>query len=67
MNIKNKNTINDDLVKDWLDKFDGESEVGLLTSIVNSEISIPEMIDSIHAYQIGEPEIAEEFYKRMWD
>ena len=35
------NIINNELVKDWLDKFDGESEVGLLTSIVNSEISIP--------------------------
>ena len=23
------------------------------------------MIDSIHAYQIGEPEIAEQFYKEM--
>ena len=55
-----------DAVKDWLDKFDGDSEIGLLTSIANNEISIPEMIDSIHAYKIGEPEIAEQFYKEMW-
>lgn len=55
-----------DAVKDWLDKFDGDSEISLLTSIVNNEIKIPEMIDSIHAYQIGEPEIAEEFYTIMW-
>ncbi len=58
--------INNELVKDWLDKFDGESEVGLLTSIVNSEISIPEMIDSIHAHHLGESEIAKDCYKRMW-
>ena len=55
-----------DAVKDWLDKFDGNSEIDLLTSIANNEISIPEMIDSIHAYHIGEPKIAEQFYKEMW-
>ena len=60
------NIINNELVKDWLDKFDGESEVGLLTSIVNSEISITEMIDSIHAHHLGESEIAKDGYKRMW-
>tara|TARA_R110000772_G_C12957486_1_gene402979 strand:- start:80 stop:268 length:189 start_codon:yes stop_codon:yes gene_type:complete len=58
--------INNELVKDWLDKLDGESEVGLLTSIVNSEISIPEMIDSIYAHHLGETESAKDFYKRMW-
>ena len=34
-----------DAVKDWLDKFDGDSEISLLTSIVNHEIKIHEMID----------------------
>ena len=66
MNIKNKNTINDDLVKDWLDKFDGNSEITLLSEIANNNICVSGMIDSILAYHVGEVEISEDFYKRMW-
>ena len=63
---QNKNTINDDLVKDWLDKFDGNSEITLLSEIANNNICVSGMIDSILAYHVGEVEIAEDFYKRMW-
>jgi hypothetical protein len=66
MNIKNKNTINDDLVKDWLDKFDGNSAITLLSEIANNNICVSGMVDSILAHYVEEVEIAEDFYKRMW-
>ena len=58
--------ITDDLVKDWLDKFDSNSEITLLTEIANNNICVSGMIDSILAYHVGEVEIAEDFYKKMW-
>jgi len=58
--------ITDDQVKDWLDKFDGNNEITLLTSIANNEVCTPSMVDSILAYAIGETEMAKDFYKRMW-
>ena len=58
--------ITDDLVKDWLDKFDSNNEITLLTEIANNNICISGMVDSVLAYHVGEVEIAEDFYKRMW-
>jgi len=58
--------ITDDLVKDWLDKFDSNNEITLLTEIANNNICISGMIDSILAYHVGEGEIAKDFYKKMW-
>jgi hypothetical protein len=55
-----------DFCKKWLDKFDGNSEITLLSEIANNNICVSGMIDSILAYHVGELEIAEDFYKRMW-
>ena len=59
--------INDDLVKDWLDKFDSNNEITLLTEIANNNICVSGMIDSILAYHVGEVEIAKDFYKECGD
>ena len=53
-------------VKEWINKFDSNSEIDLLTSIVNNEISIPEMVDSILCLEDGKTENAELFYNEMW-
>ena len=54
------------LITEWLNKFDGNSEITLLSEIVNNNVSIPAMVDSILAYHLGETESAKDFYKRMW-
>ena len=59
-------TFKDSEVSDWLDTFDGNDAEFLLTAIANNEIKIEEMIDSIHAFSVGETEIAKQRYKNMW-
>ena len=58
--------INDDIVKDWLDKFDGNSEITLLSEIANNNICISTMNDSMLSHKLGDTENAEFFYKIMW-
>ena len=53
-------------VKDWLDTFDGNDEIVLLTAIANNEIKTEVMNDSIYAFSIGETEISKQCYKEMW-
>lgn len=53
-------------IKDWLDKFDGNSAESLLTSIANNEIKTEVMNDSIHAFRHGETEMARNLYQDMW-
>ncbi len=54
------------LITEWLNKFDGNSEITLLSEIVNNNVCVSGMIDSILAYHLGETERAKDFYKRMW-
>ena len=58
--------INDDLIKEWLETFDSNSEITLLSEIANNNVCIPAMVDSIYAHHLGETESAKDFYKRMW-
>ena len=53
-------------VKDWLDTFDGNDEIVLLTAIANNEIKTEVMNDSIYAFSVGETEISKQCYKDMW-
>ena len=62
MNIK----ITNSEVKDWLDTFDGNDEIVLLTAIANNEIKTEVMNDSIYAFSVGETEISKQCYKDMW-
>ena len=62
MNIE----ITNDEVKDWLDTFDGNDEIVLLTAIANNEIKTEVMNDSIYAFSVGETEISKQCYKDMW-
>ena len=58
--------INNELVKDWLDKFDGNSEITLLSEIANNNICVSGMNDSMLSHKLGDTENAEFFYKIMW-
>jgi|TARA_E500000318_G_C3423289_1_gene158165 hypothetical protein len=58
--------ITNSLVFDWLNTFDGCDAEDLLTAITNNEIKIEVMNDSIHAFSIGEMEVANNLYKEMW-
>jgi|TARA_R100001460_G_scaffold101852_2_gene145991 hypothetical protein len=62
MNIE----ITNNEVKDWLDTFDGNDEIVLLTAIANNEIKTEVMNDSIYAFSVGETEISKQCYKEMW-
>ena len=62
MNIE----ITNNEVKDWLDTFDGNDEIVLLTAIANNEIKTEVMNDSIYAFSVGETEISKQCYKDMW-
>ena len=53
-------------VKDWLDTFDGNDEIVLLTAIANNEVKTEVMNDSIYAFSVGETEISKQCYKDMW-
>ena len=53
-------------VKDWLDTFEGNDEIVLLTAIANNEIKTEVMNDSIYAFSVGETEISKQCYKDMW-
>ena len=56
----------EELIKEWLETFDGNSEITLLSEIVNNNVCIPAMVNSICAHHLGETESAKDFYKRMW-
>ena len=58
--------ITNSLIFDWLDTFDGNDAEDLLTAITNNEIKIEVMNDSIHAFSIGDMEVANNLYKEMW-
>ena len=53
-------------VKDWLDTFDVNDEIVLLTAIANNEIKTEVMNDCIYAFSVGETEISKQCYKDMW-
>ena len=53
-------------VSDWVDTFDGNDEIVILTAIANNELNTEEMIDSILAFADGETSQAEFWYQQMW-
>ena len=53
-------------VEIWIEKFDSEDTIELLTDILNNKIKLEVMSDSVFAYWTGEMELAERLYKEMW-
>ena len=54
-------------IDSWLEKFDSTDSNSLLEDILNGEIKLEVMSDSVFAYWHGELELAEQLYKEMWN
>ena len=53
-------------INNWLEKFDSVEGHYILKAILNNEIKLEVLADSVFAYRHGELELAESLYKEMW-
>ena len=53
-------------LNEWLEKFDSIDSHSILTAILNNEIKLEVLVDSVFAYRHGELELAASLYKEMW-
>ena len=53
-------------LNEWLEKFDSIDSHSILTAILNNEIKLEVLVDSVFSYRHGELELAASLYKEMW-